>query len=154
MAFWRILPPTKCQKLILINTVSCPRRLDSSSMNFFRKHAISVLNRSIFLYSVTQSLVAPDLASQNSITLLYRKPQSGTHIVLFHYMEVFHLHSTEISLCSSPSSALLHSASEHTTLPWRGMSGKRRVVYCRRAGTGVIQIECISVVSRDEWTNT
>jgi hypothetical protein len=154
MAFWRILLPTKCQKLILINTSSCPRRLESSSTNFFKKHAISVLNRSIFLYSLTQSLVVPDLALQNSITVIYRKPQSGTHIVLFHYMDVFHLHSTEICLYSSPSSALLHSATEHTTLPWRGMSGKRHVVYCRRAGTGVIQIERISVVCREEWRNT
>jgi len=147
------LLPTKCQKLILINTASCPRRLDSSSKNFFKKHAISDLNRSVFPYSLTQTLVAPDLASQNSITVIYRKSQSGTHIVLFHYMEVFHLHSTEICLYSSPSSALLHSATEHTNLPWRGVSGKRRV-YCRRAGTGVVQVECISIVGREEWRNT
>jgi hypothetical protein len=100
MAFWRILLPTKCQKLILINIASCPRRLDSSSMNFFKKHALSVLNRGIFLYSLTQTLVAPVLAAQNSITVICRQPQSGTHTVMFHYMKIFHLKSTKICLCS------------------------------------------------------
>ena len=58
------------------------------------------INRSIFLYSLTESLVAPDPAAQSSITVICRQPQSGTHTVMFHYMEIYHLKSTEICLCS------------------------------------------------------
>jgi hypothetical protein len=138
MEFCRILLPTECQKLLLINIASCPRRNGSSSKNF--PNSMQYL----FQIAVPPYIPLPKLwqpptvTLQNRITAIYRKPRPGTHIVLFHYTQVFQLQSTEICLCSSPSYAGLHAATERAILPWRGVSGNRRVVCCTTAGTGVV----------------